>query len=133
VIADLRREQSPWSVSTPAAAAIRACASDAARAESERRAEALAGWRSELTEGLDGLGVPFVPSSTSFVLAHLGEGGHAALRTAGIAVRRADTFPGLDGSWVRIAVRPGEQAQRLLTAAKSWLDTLSAGPPDGLG
>ena len=76
------------------------------RAESERRAEAIAGWRSELTEGLDGLGVPFVPSSTSFVLAHLGEGGHAALRTAGIAVRRADTFPGLDGSWVRIAVRP---------------------------
>ncbi len=133
VIADLRRGQSPWSVSTTAAAAIRACASDAARAESERRAAAIAGWRSELTEGLDGLGVPFVPSSTSFVLAHLGEGGHAALRTAGIAVRRADTFPGLDGSWVRIAVRPGEQTQRLLTAAKSWLDTLSAGPPDALG
>ena len=36
-------------------------------------------------------------------------------------------------SWVRIAVRPGEQTQRLLTAAKSWLDTLSAGPPDALG
>ena len=116
-----------------AAAAIRACASDAALAESGRRAEAIAGWRSELTDGLAGLGVHVVPSSTSFVLAHLGEGGHAALRRAGIAVRRTDTFPGQDGSWVRIAVRPGEQTQRLLTAAKSWLDGLSAGPPDALG
>ena len=133
VIAELRREQSPWSVSTMAASAIRACASDAAGAESDRRAEAIAGWRSELTDGLDSLGIPYVPSSTSFVLARLGEGGHAALRRAGIAVRRADTFPGLGGEWVRIAVRPAEQTTDLMTAARSWLDTLSAGPPDALG
>jgi histidinol-phosphate/aromatic aminotransferase/cobyric acid decarboxylase-like protein len=133
VLSDLRREQSPWSVSTTAAAAIRACASEAARAESERRAEAIVGWRCELVEGLGALGIPCVPSQTSFVLARLGDGGHAALRHAGIAVRRADTFPGLDGEWVRIAVRPAEQTERLLTAAKSWLHTLSAGAPDALG
>ena len=40
---------------------------------------------------LDALGVPCIPSDTSFVLARLGEGGHEALRRAGIAVRRADT------------------------------------------
>jgi cobyrinic acid a,c-diamide synthase len=55
------------------------------------------------------------------------------LRRAGIAVRRADTFPGLDASWVRIAVRPPEQTAPLLAAAKSWRDTLSDEPPDALG
>jgi histidinol-phosphate/aromatic aminotransferase/cobyric acid decarboxylase-like protein len=133
VIADLRREQSPWSVSTTAASAIRACTSDAARAESERRAHAIVEWRRELTDGLTELGVAHVPSSASFVLAHLGEGGHAALRHAGIAVRRADTFPGLDGSWVRIAVRPHEQTHRLLTTVTSWLSGRQSPPPDGLG
>jgi histidinol-phosphate/aromatic aminotransferase/cobyric acid decarboxylase-like protein len=133
VVADLRREQSPWSVSTTASAAIKACASQAALAESGRRAEAIADWRQQLIDGLDELGIPHVPSQTSFVLARLGEGGHAALRRAGIAVRRADTFPGLDSSWVRIAVRPPEQTERLFTATRTWLDTLSAGPSDGLG
>jgi cobyrinic acid a,c-diamide synthase len=133
VIADLRREQSPWSLSTTAAAAIRACTSDAARAESGRRAEVIAGWRDEFVAALLDLEVPVVTSSTSFVLARLGAGGHAALRGAGIAVRRADTFPGLDGTWVRIAVRPPEQQRQLLVAVKSWRDALSAEAPDGLG
>ena len=39
-----------------------------------------------------------------------------ALRRAGIAVRRCDTFPGLDGSWIRVAVRPPEVSDRLLEA-----------------
>jgi cobyrinic acid a,c-diamide synthase len=39
---------------------------------------------------------------------------HATLRDNGIAVRRADTFPGLDDSWVRIAVRPPDFTDRLL-------------------
>jgi histidinol-phosphate/aromatic aminotransferase/cobyric acid decarboxylase-like protein len=38
------------------------------------------------------------------------------LRAEGIAVRRADTFPGLDASWVRVAVRPPELTDRLLAA-----------------
>ena len=38
------------------------------------------------------------------------------LRDAGIAVRRADTFPGLDPTWARIAVRPESLTDRLLTA-----------------
>jgi hypothetical protein len=40
----------------------------------------------------------------------------AALREAGIAVRRADTFPGLGPGWVRIAVRPRALTDHLLKA-----------------
>jgi cobyrinic acid a,c-diamide synthase len=133
VIAELRRGQLPWSVSTTASAAITACSTTAARAEAERRARTIAEWREALVDGLTSLGVEHVPSSASYVLARLGTGAHAALRRAGIAVRRADTFPGLDGSWVRIAVRPPAQTDQLVTALKSVLDTLSTARSDALG
>jgi cobyrinic acid a,c-diamide synthase len=110
----LRRVQVPWSVSAPAAAAMAACATPEAVAESERRALVLADWRDLLTGGLDGLGVPHVRSATSFVLADVGAGAHERLRGTGIAVRRADTFPGLGPAWVRIAVRPPEPTRILL-------------------
>lgn len=106
VIRALAREQTPWSVSAPAIAAMLACAAHAATAESEDRAQQLTRWREILEAGLSRRGIEFVPSAASFVLARLGDGGHAALRAHGVAVRRADTFPGLDSSWVRIAVRP---------------------------
>ncbi|GAB3998770.1 Rv2231c family pyridoxal phosphate-dependent protein CobC [Nocardioides marmoraquaticus] len=113
-VAPLRAARTPWSVSTPAAAAMTACATEVARAESVRRAELLAGWRAHLEAGLSALGVHHVASSTAFVLARPGEGVHARLRAAGVAVRRCDTFPGLDGSWVRLAVRPPEVTDRVL-------------------
>jgi cobyrinic acid a,c-diamide synthase len=106
VIAQLRRQQPPWSVSTPALAVLSATTGDAAVAEAERRARLVTTQRAVLVDGLTELGVPVVgPAAGSFVLARPGAGSHATLRAAGFAVRRADTFPGLDDSWVRIAVR----------------------------
>lgn len=118
VVAELRGQQVPWSVSTTAAAAMVATATDLARVDAEHRAGTLAGWRTTLEEGLDAAAVPHVASSTSFVLAQVGEGVHAGLRAAGIAVRRADTFPGLGPDWVRIAVRPEAVTVRLLDALR---------------
>jgi histidinol-phosphate/aromatic aminotransferase/cobyric acid decarboxylase-like protein len=115
-VAELRRGQAPWSVSTTAAAAMLACSTPEAAAEAHRRAEEIAGWRRHLEESLSTQGIRHVPSSASFVLAQVGEGMHGRLRDAGIAVRRADTFPGLDASWVRIAVRPEPVTDRLLEA-----------------
>ncbi len=115
----LRRGQVPWSVSTSAAAALVACTSATAMTESRRRADVIAGWRQDLEAALEDLGATYVPSSASFVLAHLGEGAHARLRHAGIAVRRADTFPGLGPEWVRIAVRPPDQTAVLIDAVKA--------------
>ncbi|WP_240044246.1 Rv2231c family pyridoxal phosphate-dependent protein CobC [Nocardioides albidus] len=115
-VAGLARVQTPWSVATTAAAAVVACLSPEAAAESLRRAEEIRDWREHLEKGLADLGIRHLPSAASFVLARVGEGVHARLRGAGIAVRRADTFPGLDGAWVRIAVRPPATADVLLSA-----------------
>jgi cobyrinic acid a,c-diamide synthase len=114
--ARLRDQQVPWSVSSPAAAAMVACATPAARVDAAERAASLATWRALLEQGLAERGVTHQPSSASFVLAELGAGTHAALREAGIAVRRCDTFPGLGPEWVRIAVRTPASTRQLLAA-----------------
>lgn len=116
VVDRLRALQPPWSVSGPAIAAILACSTAEAAAESEARARAMVAWRQRLEAGLAARGVEFVPSAAPFVLARVGSGVRARLRSLGIAVRRADTFPGLDDSWVRIAVRPPAVTDRLLDA-----------------
>jgi cobyrinic acid a,c-diamide synthase len=116
VVRQLAAQQTPWSVSAPAIAAMLACAREAATAEAAERALELGRWRHLLQEGLHARGIEHVPSAASFVLARPGEGAHAALRQRGVAVRRADTFPGLDASWVRIAVRPPDVISRLFAA-----------------
>lgn len=114
-IAGLAARQVPWSVSTPAIAAAVACTSPEAIAEGARRAGQIAEWRDALVTGLSSRGIEVLPSRTSFVLARPGRGVREALRERGVAVRRADTFPGLDAEWVRIAVRPPETCARLFT------------------
>lgn len=111
--------QTPWSVSAPAIAATIACTARTATPETRERAAELGRWRDHLEGGLRGRGVDHVPSAAPYVLVRLGEGAHAALRERGVAVRRADTFPGLDSSWVRIAVRPPASTDRLFTALDS--------------
>ncbi len=119
VIAALALLQTPWSVSAPAIAALIACSSDEAGAEAERRVAQIAGDRAFLTEELTRLEIEHVSSTAPFVLARPGEGVHARLRAAGFAVRRADTFPGLDGSWIRIAVRDRGTTAALIAALAS--------------
>lgn len=116
VVADLAAVQPPWSVSSGAVAAMVATTTDEALAEQASRATRLAQHRAILTDGLTELGVDHVPGRAPFVLARPGAGVHSALRDAGYALRRADTFPGLDDSWVRIAVRRPDVIRKLLTA-----------------
>jgi cobyrinic acid a,c-diamide synthase len=117
-ISDLEAVRTPWSVSATAAAAMLACATERASAEARERAERIAAWRDHLEAGLRELGIEYVPSAASFVLARPGAGVRETLREHGIAVRRADTFPGLGPEWVRIAVRPESPTDRLLAALR---------------
>ncbi len=120
VIDELRAHQSPWSVSTTATAAMVACAGDEARAEAAARAARITQHRAVLVDGLSELGVDVAPEPAGpFVLAHVGGGVHARLRAAGYAVRRADTFPGLDDTWVRIAVRSPDVTRKLLAVLRT--------------
>ncbi|MGH3349372.1 MAG: Rv2231c family pyridoxal phosphate-dependent protein CobC [Nocardioides sp.] len=115
-ISDLEAVRTPWSVSATAAAAMLACATERASAEARTRAEEIASWRGHLEAGLRDQQIEYVPSAASFVLARPGAGVREGLRARGIAVRRADTFPGLGPDWVRIAVRPPELIDQLLRA-----------------
>ena len=115
-VRELAALQTPWSVASTAVAAIVACAGAQAHAEARERALVIGQWRDHLEGGLRDLGIEYVPSASAYVLARLGDGVRAALRTQGVAVRRADTFPGLDSTWARIAARPPPTTARLLTA-----------------
>jgi len=124
LVAELAALQSPWSVSAPAVSAMLATTTDRALAEQAARATRLTQHRAVLTGGLTELGIPHTPGVAPFVLARPGPRAHAALRAAGYAVRRADTFPGLDDSWIRITVRAPAATRKLLSAlrieAEQW-------------
>lgn len=120
----LAAHQPPWSVSSPALAAIQACCSDRARQEAEAAARVLTAHRRVLVAGLADLGLPvagtprtpFVLVDTRSVIPAGGSAGYLRdiLRDNGFAVRRGDTFPGLGPEWVRIAVREPAGTRRLL-------------------
>jgi cobyrinic acid a,c-diamide synthase len=126
LVSKLAAQQPPWSVSSPALAAIEACSSDRARQEAEAATAGIAAHRRILVDGLADLGLAVAGSPrTPFVLvdtaAAIPPGQPAgflreALRENGFAVRRGDTFPGLGPSWIRIAVREPAATRRLLQA-----------------
>jgi cobyrinic acid a,c-diamide synthase len=125
LIAAMRRQQPPWSVSTPALAAIVACLTPNARSLAAEAAVEIAACRAYLIEQLADLGLhvsaqptaPFVLVDTSGVRGNRDPGWvRLALRDHGFAVRRGETFPGLDPDWIRIAVREPEVTDELVSA-----------------
>ena len=116
-IAALARVQPRWSVSTPALAAAAACSSPPAVTEGARRARVVVDARERLRAELRVRGFVVADRSAGpFLLArHPSRPAlHADLRADGIAARDADTFPGLDGGWVRLTVRDDATSARLL-------------------
>ncbi|RYJ05728.1 MAG: aminotransferase class I/II-fold pyridoxal phosphate-dependent enzyme, partial [Actinomycetales bacterium] len=117
-VAELRTHQTPWAVSAAAIAALRACSTSEALAEAAARADRTVQNRRVLTDGLTELGIDHTVSAGPFVLVRAGTGAHESLRAAGFATRRADTFPGLDDTWLRLAVRRPHVSRRLLGALR---------------
>ncbi|SOC46374.1 L-threonine O-3-phosphate decarboxylase [Blastococcus aggregatus] len=110
LVARLAAHQPRWPVSTPALAALVACSTPAARAEAEAGARDLDRWRAALLAGLPPAAVVEGDPRSSFVLLRVPDGVRVrqALRDSGWAVRRGDTFPGLTGDHLRVAVRRPE-------------------------
>jgi histidinol-phosphate aminotransferase len=133
LLARLAAHRPPWPVGTPSLEAVRACCEPAAVAEAGAAAAELVAHREWLVEAL--APVPGVqvagPAAAPFLLLRVPDGPavRARLRAAGIAVRRADTFPGLTRDHLRVAVRPPEQARLLVAALAAALTAPPAGPP----
>lgn len=128
IIDAMSRQQSPWSVSTPAAEAMIACVSDQARDIAATAAIEIAGRRRHLITALTEVGLPPVADSHApFVLVDstgwLADGAPGTLRDRlrerGFAVRRGETFPGLGADWIRIAVRDEETTDTVITTLRS--------------
>jgi histidinol-phosphate/aromatic aminotransferase/cobyric acid decarboxylase-like protein len=106
----------PWSVGAVACAALEWCARD--RETPDRVAGEVAEAREDLLAGLRAHGLNAFPSVANFVLVEVPAGTIETLARCGIAVRPAASFPGLDDRYVRIAVRPRSDTDRLLEALR---------------
>lgn len=121
----LAAHRPPWPVSTLVLEAVRACSTPAAVVEAESAASEGVRhreWMADRLAGLPGVRV-HRPASAPFLLLRVpdGERVRAALRADGIAVRRADTFPGLSADHLRVAVRAPETAAVLVRALRAAL------------
>jgi len=117
VIGRLAAHRQPWSVNTLACTAIETCVRD--RNTPARVTAEVASARAELVEALQLLpGLRVWPSEANFLLlqVHDGPGLIDALRERNIAVRSAASFPGLDDSYIRIAVRTRDDNAELVAA-----------------
>ncbi|MFG3660669.1 Rv2231c family pyridoxal phosphate-dependent protein CobC [Streptomyces sp. NPDC047706] len=124
-VADLERAQPLWPVSTPALAAAEACVTPRALAEAGHAAHRVAADRAHLVAGLSRIpGLRIVtPAEGPFLLVRLPRAAavRRRLRALGFAVRRGDTFPGLDEDWLRLAVRDRATAGSFLRALERAL------------
>jgi histidinol-phosphate aminotransferase len=97
-----------WALGTLQLEAITACNEPAAVAEAADGAARLAVLRTEMAAGFAAAGLDVLDGHAPFLLiaAPDAELMRKKLDAKGIAVRRCDTFVGLDGSHLRAAVRP---------------------------
>jgi histidinol-phosphate aminotransferase len=119
-------------VSTPAIEAVLACSEPDAIAEAHGAALRIAEWRRRQESALAAVpGITALPGQAPYLLLQLpagqGERVRAALRDAGVAVRRGDTFPGLGPDHIRVAVRAPAHVERLAAALSDALAEAAAG------
>ena len=125
LLARLAHNRPQWPVSSLVLAAVAACSSPHAVAEAALAATSVAehrAWLADRLAALPGVAV-HRPAAAPFLLLRVPDGRalRLALRARGIAVRRADTFPGLTPDHLRIAVRPPDRCAPLLDALRAEL------------
>lgn len=119
VIARLAARRNPWPVSSLAAVAAIACLSDEGREYAAQLRADLPERLTHLASGLHERGFTTVEDPRApYLLAHHPDAARirADLRSQQIAVRRADTFPGLDDTWLRFAARDRPITDALIAA-----------------
>ena len=106
----------PWPVNALAVHATTVlCPAEGERRE---RAEGIAAARRGLLEALAALPLEVWPSPANYLLVRSGLTDlRSRLLDRGVAVRRGETFPGLDSTFVRITVHPDREARTTLVTA----------------
>ncbi|SPM42133.1 Histidinol-phosphate/aromatic aminotransferase or cobyric acid decarboxylase [Mycobacterium numidiamassiliense] len=107
VLERLTAQRPHWPVGTLQLTAIEACCAADAVADAAADAIRLAQLRTEMVVGLTSVGADIVAGQAPFVLFRLPDAAHirTSLQRREIAVRRCDTFVGLDERYLRAAVR----------------------------
>lgn len=126
VVARLAAVLQPWPVNVAALAVVEhlfGADADAMEAERLRRVAAVDAARADLLAALAGLPVEAHAGPANYLLLrHPAVDLRRVLLHHGVAVRRCDTFPGLDRSWVRVAVHPDPAVRsRFLVAVRLLL------------
>lgn len=127
LLARLEAQQPPWSVSTPAIDAMRACAGPEGKKLTRDLARELPARRADLVARLRELGLDVVESAAPFVLVETSaidptESIRPDLARHGVAVRRGETFPGLGPTWIRVAVRDEARHRQLEQALRALMN-----------
>ncbi|MBC7303862.1 MAG: aminotransferase class I/II-fold pyridoxal phosphate-dependent enzyme [Nocardia sp.] len=124
VLARLTHGRPHWPLGTLQLEAIIATAEPSAVAQSRRYADRIAADRAAMIDRLTALGLDVhLPATGPFLLLRVPDGALVRKRLAdrGIAVRRADTFPGLGPDHLRVAVRGAAEVDRLIDALNAAL------------
>lgn len=108
VLARLTARRAHWPVGTLQLTAIAACCAAEAVADAAAGAVRLAALRAQMAAGLQAVGADVIDGRAPFVLFRTPGADRIRnkLHDKGIAVRRCDTFIGLDERYLRAAVRP---------------------------
>jgi histidinol-phosphate aminotransferase len=108
VLRKLSATRPHWPLGTLQLEALIACNHPDAVAAAEEQAARLVEMRAEMADALTAIGIQVVDGAGPFVLFEVPDAHLTRKRLAakGIAVRRCDTFVGLDGPFLRAAVRP---------------------------
>lgn len=124
VLARLTEGRPHWPLGTLQLEAIRATAEPAAVAESHHLAQRIAADRDAMIDRLTALGIDVhTPATGPFLLLRVTDGAlvRKHLADRGIAVRRADTFPGLGPDYLRVAVRGRDEVDQLIDGLRAAL------------
>ncbi|WP_338781563.1 threonine-phosphate decarboxylase CobD [Metabacillus sp. FJAT-52054] len=120
IIKKLKKRQPHWSVNALAQRMGISCAKDTDHAEKTR------GWiaseREKVKYELLSIGMTVYPSSTNYYLiaAPKEKELYPYLLKKGIVTRHTENFAGLDGNYLRIAVKLPNENQALIAALKEW-------------
>ncbi|MFI8976470.1 Rv2231c family pyridoxal phosphate-dependent protein CobC [Nocardia asteroides] len=124
VLARLTHGRPHWPLGTLQLEAIRATAEPSAVVAAREHADEIAVERAAMIERLTALGIEVhTPAAGPFLLLRVTDGELVRKRLAdrGIAVRRADTFPGLGPDHLRVAVRGPGEVDRLIDGLRAAL------------